>query len=96
MKLNKLKEIYQGWKNYLFNKEEVKTLSDKRKIACNSCPLNKNNVCTKHDGDIAIVDFNYRGESRFKGKMYKGCGCPLKAKQSSPNSQCPTGRWENL
>lgn len=96
MKLNKLKEILDGWVNVFKKDPKVETLVEKRKAKCNSCSLNKNNVCTKHDGDIAVTNFNYNGQLRLKGEIYKGCGCPLKAKQASPTSQCPLGKWENL
>lgn len=93
MKLKQLKEILNGWVNIFKKDDDLETLKNKRKSKCDGCPLNKNNICSKHLTAEVIEDFIYNGETRVKGQIVKGCGCPLKAKQASVDSQCPLNKW---
>lgn len=88
-----LKEIYQGWKNYLTNNEDAKPVGEARMKICSKCPLNVNNTCSKFKIGVVVDDFNYKGEFRAKGSIQKGCGCPLRMKVLSPESQCPLGKF---
>lgn len=89
--LKKLEEIIQGWKNLTLNKEV--DLSKSRLTICSSCSLNTNGVCNRNLKGKAVTTFLYNDEIRNLGKEYNGCGCPLKAKTSSPNTKCPLGKW---
>jgi len=88
-----LKEVYQGWKNYLTNNKEARPIGAVRMKICSKCPLSVNGTCSKFKIGIVIKDFNYKGEFRAKGSVQKGCGCPLKMKVLSPDSQCPLGNF---
>jgi len=51
-------------------------------------------MCSKNKTGVAIKTFTYTdGKPRYKGKTYTGCGCPLKAKTSNPDSLCPLGKF---
>lgn len=47
----KLSEIFEGWVNVAFKKEEVETIAKKRVEACNSCPSKKNNSVYDYCGE---------------------------------------------
>ncbi len=65
----------------------------RRMSICKSCKVYNDGVCDSTKYHIAIKDFRYNGELRFQGRVYTGCGCPLKAKTNSVKSQCPLGKW---
>lgn len=46
-KLNKLMNIYDGWKNLVFPNPEVERMAKGRAEVCASCDENKNNICGK-------------------------------------------------
>lgn len=91
--LKKYKEIYEGWKNDLFPTDEILKMAEERAKICASCPLNVNNHCSPSIEGIAEKDFEYQGEIRKKGQVYKGCGCPLSKKLKSETTKCPLGKW---
>ena len=43
MPLKKIKEIVTGWKNVVFNDEEIENLSAVRMKKCNDCPFKQFN-----------------------------------------------------
>lgn len=43
--IDKLKNIYDGWKNLIFPSEEVEKLAKQRAEICSKCPSNVNNTC---------------------------------------------------
>lgn len=92
--IQRLKEISDGWYNDAFPTPEVLKFAEPRATTCAGCVLNVNNVCTTKVEAEAVKDFNYHEEQRYKGKLYKGCGCPLSKKTKSPGSICPLGKWE--
>lgn len=94
--INKLAEIYEGWKNDAFPTPEIIELAEKRADKCAGCPLNINNQCNGGTEGEAVVDFVYQGKQRTKGTKYKGCNCPISKKTKSPNSKCPLGKWEDV
>ncbi len=64
-----------------------------RSKICAECPLNVDGYCSSAKMAEAVKDFEYGGEKRYKGKIYNGCGCPVKKKAVSPTSQCPIGKF---
>jgi len=94
--LNRLAEIYQGWKNDAFPSEEVRKWAEPRANICAGCVLNVNNVCSTKVHAEAVKDFNYHSEIREKGKLYSGCGCPISKKTKSPGSICPLGKFDKI
>jgi hypothetical protein len=45
--MSKLKEIYDGWTNYITSNPEVLPLADNRAKICAVCEFNKKNFCGK-------------------------------------------------
>lgn len=87
------KEIFEGFVNYIFPTEEIKEVLKDRLEHCMNCPIRDGKVCSKQKKAPAIKDFIYKGESRIEGKLYKGCGCQIYLKGSSPSSHCPIGNF---
>ena len=44
---NKLKEIYQGWKNLVWKDPEIEKIAKERALICARCPFNVDNKCNK-------------------------------------------------
>jgi hypothetical protein len=42
---DKLAEIQDGWKNWIWKNEEVETIAFARAIICSTCDSNKGNTC---------------------------------------------------
>ncbi len=87
------KEILNGFFNSIFPTEEILQMFKERLKHCFSCPLRNQFDCSRTKEAEAVKDFIYKGEERNKGIKYKGCGCILKIKAKSPNSQCPLGKF---
>jgi hypothetical protein len=83
-----------GWSN-LLTKKKVPLTKLKEDI-CNRCLLNYHGICSPTRTGEVVVDFIYNDEVRKKGEIKNGCGCPLKAKHSNPDSKCPLGHFEEL
>lgn len=45
--MSKLKEIYEGWTNYISKNPDIQQLADLRANICAECPFNKSNFCGK-------------------------------------------------
>ena len=45
--MNKFKEIYNGWKNYIFQKSNVEVIAKYRQSICSDCEHLKLGVCVK-------------------------------------------------
>ena len=79
--MQKIKEIYQGFKNSIFKVEEIELLAKKRLVFCRSCSFNINNKCSKNKCEI------------IDNKEICGCNCYINKKVRSPKSKCPKGNW---
>ena len=82
----KLKEIYEGWKNYTlyqlgFEDPEVEKIAKERAEICSLCSFNVASVCSK------------RKKTTVDGEEIRGCGCPIEKKVRSMNSNCPKKLW---
>jgi len=96
--ISKLKQILEGWTNLALNEldlldEDTKKEGERRAEICDSCPIRTEGFCDPSKSLPAVKDFVYNSEQRFKGRMYQGCGCPLKPKVLSPKNQCPIGKF---
>jgi hypothetical protein len=78
---NLLKEIYDGWKNLVFENEEVEKLAKERIKQCAGFE-DENNV-------IVLKKCDHFSDNKICGK----CGCYMPAKARSPRSSCPIGNW---
>lgn len=74
----------------------MKPLAKIKEDICKVCPLNTNSICNPTREGESVVDFVYNGKDRFKGQLYRGCSCALRAKWANPDSQCPLGKFEGL
>lgn len=88
--MSKLREIFNGWGNYIkdeFNvlPDDVKTMAEKRLNSCHVCILRTGNKCDSYRTAPHILT----------GKEVSGCGCYLAAKTLSTdlNTKCPMGKW---
>lgn len=45
--LQKIKEIKDGWGNYIFPSPEIEAMADARATICAGCPENVASICTK-------------------------------------------------
>lgn len=48
--MSKLKEIYDGWTNYILKNPEIINLAEQRATICSECPINVKNFCSKKEG----------------------------------------------
>ncbi len=80
-----IKNILNGWKNYLvddpLNNEEAKVRAE----ICAVCPEAK-------EGKFTAVLKDYRLHE-IEGKYCGVCKCPLSAKVRSENESCPLNKW---
>jgi len=97
-----IEQILEGWANSikdkfgLLNDPELKAKSEKRLLICNTCPMRDGNTCSRKRESVCIVDFVYKDEQRFKGEVYKGCGCSLSSKSLCDLCACPLGKWIDI
>lgn len=70
-----------------------KEVRNERRGKCEVCPLNDNGICTKKEEINAVSTFEYKGNMRLQGQLYKGCGCDIAWKTTLINEKCPTGKW---
>lgn len=85
----KLINILSGWKNYVFENEEVEKMAKHRAIYCATCDNAVYGLVASLVGDEI---------KEIKGMVCNGCEtnikCPLSAKLRSPNENCPKGLWQ--
>lgn len=93
MKKRKISQIIEGYKNLIVKDEDVEKLVKERSPICFNCPLNVNGYCSSNKQGLAIKDFVYGEELRYKDNEYYGCGCYINAKIRSVDSQCPLGKF---
>lgn len=72
-----LSEIFEGWKNFLFENPEVEAEA-KRRIA----------ICAG-DEEKQIIRCEFFRDNQTCAK----CGCYMPAKARSPHSTCPISKW---
>lgn len=87
--VQKLHNILQGWKNYVFESKEIESMAKSRAIECAKCELAVYGlVASLIDDEIKDV----------KGLVCNGCEtglkCPLSGKLRSPDEKCPKGLWQ--
>ena len=86
-KIEILKQIIEGFKNYNFPSEESEKIAMERAAVCASCEFaNPNHPFRKLLDDNRIETIN--------GLGCKKCGCLLSAKTRSPLSSCPENKWK--
>lgn len=81
-------QILEGWGNVVKDKFDLvdivtKTISKKRLLHCNICPLRQGNTCSPLIYGYHVVT----------NERKNGCGCNIAAKTFSRSSECPLGKW---
>jgi len=82
--MSKLREIFDGYKNLLFENEQVERLAEARLKECEKCK------------NLDNFELTIMGK---KNKMYlhcKLCICYVPAMLRSPTKKCKAGKWNNL
>jgi hypothetical protein len=79
-----LKNLVNGWVNYIFEDKEIEKLAYERAEICASCPSNK-------EGDLLVM-LNDKLQT-IKGHYCSECGCPLSPKIRSVKEKCDAGKW---
>jgi hypothetical protein len=85
----KLRDIAQGWVNFIIQPDDLKELGRTRLEICDSCPHKKQ---MNSLGAMLVGAINEQGSTYLCGL----CGCPLAAKSVSSGSECPLGKWPTL
>lgn len=79
-----LKNILNGWANFIEKSEVTEALAEKRAKICLDCPNNKyGKVLTFIKDDLKEIQSNYCSL----------CKCVLSAKVRSENEKCDLGLW---
>jgi len=78
-----LKEIINGWKNYLDKSDVTEVKAKYRAIICAGCP---------HARQGKILTFINDSLKEIEGAYCNICKCPLSAKVRS-NDICPQHKW---
>jgi len=80
--MSKLKEIYKGWKNYIFENEEIEKQAKEKANICAKCDSAVDGMFDLKDGKIVEIS----------GLSCNECGCPLATLLRS-NKKCELGKW---
>ena len=82
--MKKIKEILIGWKNHIFG------ISD---VTFEQVVVNRNNICKECPENSINKTSNYFLRIDEHCTL---CGCTLSAKQKSPDTECPLGKWKEF
>ncbi len=85
--MSKIKEIYQGWKNYIFPNQEVEMVAKERAEICAGCVH-----AVKMKYDELMPDDTLK---KIEGYCCELCLCPLSTKTRSLESNCEINKWPN-
>lgn len=81
-----IKDILNGWKNYLVDDPVVEEVAKERAAICADCSSAK-------EGKFTAVLKDYKLHE-IQGKYCDAClRCPLSAKVRSENETCPREKW---
>ncbi|TXK78694.1 hypothetical protein [Mesonia sp. K4-1] len=80
-----IKDILNGWKNYVVPDAIIDQEAEVRAEICASCPFAK-----KGKFSAMLRDYKFHEiEGHYCGK----CKCPLSPKVRSKNEKCPLNKW---
>ena len=82
--MDKLKYIIQGWKNYVFEDEEVEVLAKKKASICSACEHAVSSTWDDILPDATLVE--------VQGMVCNLCSCPLSTLLRSSKA-CKDGRF---
>jgi hypothetical protein len=78
-----LRQIPNGWKNFIDKTEVIEAVAQKRATICAACPYAKNGKL------LAFIKDELR---EIQGAYCSVCSCPLSAKVRSKDI-CPKNKW---
>lgn len=82
--LDKLHNILNGFKNYIFEDKAVESLAKARAIECAKCPK----------AVWGMIPMMFEDEiEEIKGLKCDWCECPLSTKLRSVDEKCPMEKW---
>jgi hypothetical protein len=79
-----LKDLVNGWTNYIFDNPEAEKIAYNRAKICSNCPSNKK-------GNILV--FLEDKLKHIEGNYCDLCGCPLSPKLRSKKEKCDANKW---
>ena len=79
-----VKNILNGWQNFISKSEVTETLAGQRALSCVSC------VELKKGGLLSFINDELK---EVQGHYCNICKCPLSAKLRSLNEACPLNKW---
>lgn len=82
--LVKLQNILSGWKNYLWESPEVRTMAEARAKECAVC-------INAVKG--SIIEFMADDVKEIEGMICALCDCPLSTLLRSPKEKCKANKW---
>ena len=80
-----IKDILNGWKNYIIADPVIDQEAKPKAEICSNCKFAKK-------GKFTAVLRDYKLHE-IEGHYCSKCTCPLSAKVRSKNEQCPIGKW---
>jgi hypothetical protein len=80
----KIKNVLNGWENFLDKSEVTEDLAKQRAKECVKCPKAKHGLLT------AFINDDLK---EIEGHYCDICKCPLSAKLRSENENCPINKW---
>ena len=80
-----IKEIVNGWKNYLIDDPVVQKIAEERAKICVECPEARKGVFS-----AVLKDYKLHA---IEGLFCNECSCPLSAAVRSESKECPLGKW---
>ena len=89
-------QIYEGWKNKLLPKKELKAVIEKiskeRMEICKTCSLYNE----KGDDGCTVNGLGPCCNKKKKENGVSGCGCTLSAKTRCMGCSCPLEKWKGV
>ena len=82
--MSKLKQIFDGWKNYTFENKEVETEAKRKAKICGKCPH------AIEDKWFDLVDSKI---TELSGLSCELCDCPLSTLTRSPTKKCEANKF---
>lgn len=83
--IDKLKSIFTGWKNYVFENEEIELLAKLRATKCAKCEH-----AFKDKYEVPLPEGKLK---EVKGMVCNLCLCPLSTLLRSPREKCKLKKW---
>lgn len=93
MDLRILKNIYEGWTNYIFQSEAVKEMAEERAKICSSSGPN-GQKCPHANPNFLFKNLKDGQLTEIEGLGCDKCRCLISAKVRYPLEKCPIGKWE--